>query len=66
MDVAWEDKRSNFLRARGMVRAAQVAAGSLVVLPEMFATGFSMNVERIAEAPGGETAPGSMNAPAQG
>lgn len=55
MDIAWEDKRANFLRARGMLRGAQVEAGSLVVLPEMFATGFSMNVGAIAEVAGGET-----------
>ncbi len=55
MDVAWEDKRANFLRARGMLRAAGIGPGSLVLLPEMFATGFSMNVATIAEPPGGET-----------
>ena len=29
--------------------------GALVALPEMFATGFSMNTDAIAEAYGGET-----------
>jgi predicted amidohydrolase len=55
MDITWEAKRFNFLRARGMLRGAGVAPGSLVLLPEMFATGFSMNVDGIAEAPGEET-----------
>ena len=33
----------------------EVPAGSLIVLPEMFATGFSMNADSIAEVDGGET-----------
>lgn len=55
MDLAWEDKRANFQTARRLIAAAQPPPGSLVVLPELFATGFSMHVEAIAEAPGGET-----------
>ena len=35
--------------------AAAPPPGSLVILPEMFATGFSMNVEAIAEGPEGPT-----------
>jgi predicted amidohydrolase len=54
-DIAWEDKPANFARVDELLRSARVPRGSLVVLPEMFATGFSMNVERIAEPPGGPT-----------
>jgi omega-amidase len=48
-DVAWEDKPANFERARTLLDPVDLPAGGLVVLPEMFATGFSMNVDAIAE-----------------
>ena len=55
LDIAWEDKEANFARARRAIAAAGPEPGSLVVLPEMFATGFSMNVARIAEGRDGPT-----------
>ena len=54
-DIAWEDKAANFDRVRRMIDVARPGRGALVVLPEMFATGYSMNAARIAEPPGGET-----------
>jgi predicted amidohydrolase len=54
-DIAWEDKPANFERVRRLVAAARPEAGGLVVLPEMFATGFSMDVARIHEGPQRET-----------
>ena len=50
-DIAWEDKPANFERVRRLGAAARPEAGGLVVLPEMFATGFSMDVARIHEGP---------------
>ena len=50
-DIAWENKPANFERVRRLVAAARPEAGGLVVLPEMFATGFSMDVARIHEGP---------------
>jgi predicted amidohydrolase len=44
IDIAWEDKPANFRKVEGLLREAAPAAGSLVVLPEMFASGFSMNL----------------------
>ncbi|HEV2394673.1 MAG TPA: nitrilase-related carbon-nitrogen hydrolase [Verrucomicrobiae bacterium] len=55
LDSAWEDKPANFAIVRGLLAKAPPPKGSLVVLPEMFATGFSMNTGAIAEAYGGET-----------
>ena len=55
MDLAWEDKPANFSKAREILAAATPQPGSLVALPEMFATGFSMNPARIAEPVGGPT-----------
>lgn len=55
-DLAWEDPASNHARARDEVARACAAGARLVVLPEMFPTGFSMHTERTAEAPDGATA----------
>ncbi len=52
-DIAWEDKRENFARVTRLLRGAPPAAGTLVVLPELFATGFTMNAGNMAEEPGG-------------
>jgi len=54
-DIAWEDKRANYQKVRRMVDDGNVPAGALVVLPEMFATGFSMNAEAVSEPAGGPT-----------
>ena len=55
LDIAWENKPANFARVRSLLENAVPEPGSLVALPEMFATGFSMNTNAIAEAYGGET-----------
>ena len=54
-DLAWEDRPANLAKVRALVAAAKPAKGTLVALPEMFSSGFSMNVAGIAEAEGGET-----------
>ncbi len=48
-DIVWEAPDSNFAALRPWVGAAAAAGAKLVVLPEMFACGFSMNADRIAE-----------------
>jgi predicted amidohydrolase len=42
-DIQWEDRPATHARVREMVRSARLEKGSLVVLPEMFDVGFSMN-----------------------
>ena len=54
-DIAWEDKSANFAKVSRLLSRAAPQKDSLVVLPEMFATGFSMNTAKIAEDHGGET-----------
>ena len=49
LDIVWENKPATFARVRLLLERAKPTAGSLIVLPEMFATGFSMNVEMIKE-----------------
>jgi predicted amidohydrolase len=44
LDIVWENKRANFERVRKLLQRTPPATGSLIVLPEMFATGFSMNL----------------------
>lgn len=55
-DIAWEDKPANYTRVEQRVRDAKLAPGTLLLLPEMFATGFSMNADAIAEPANGPTA----------
>lgn len=55
LDIAWENKPTNFEKVRRLLTQAVPEKDSLVVLPEMFATGFSMNVNPIAEPYGGQT-----------
>jgi predicted amidohydrolase len=53
-DIAWEDRSTNFARVRALIEKARPEPESLVVLPEMFATGFSM-APQVAEPPDGPT-----------
>ncbi|HLY08351.1 MAG TPA: carbon-nitrogen family hydrolase [Planctomycetota bacterium] len=55
LDIAWEDKKTNFARVRALVEGARLPRGAFLLLPEMFATGFSMNVAGLSEGAGGET-----------
>lgn len=54
-DIVWEDKSANFERVRGQLAGANIEPGALIVLPEMFATGFSMSVAGIVETEDGPT-----------
>ena len=45
LGMAWEDKPANYRRVETLLDAAGVSAGTLVLLPEMFATGFTMDSE---------------------
>ena len=54
-DIVWEDAGATRLRLEPQVAAAAAGGARLIVLTEMFATGFSMNVERTAEPVDGPT-----------
>ena len=47
LDSVWENKAANHDKVLELLDSARPPAGALVVLPEMFATGFSMNVAAI-------------------
>lgn len=52
-DITWEDPERNFERLGPWIERAVVHGADLLVLPEMYACGFSMATERIAEPPDG-------------
>ena len=52
-DIVWEDKAANFDRLGPMIEAAAASGARLVVLAEMFSTGFSMDTAVTAEPEGG-------------
>lgn len=54
-DIVWEDRAANFARLEPWLARAADAGARLVALPEMFAVGFSMATERIAEPWNGPT-----------
>lgn len=51
-DIAWEDKDTNVRSVRDMIAGAGPQPGDLVILPEMFDTGFSLNTHVTADTDG--------------
>lgn len=49
LDLAWEDPESNRARARTMLAGLRGIKGGIVILPEMFPTGFTMNAALATE-----------------
>jgi predicted amidohydrolase len=52
MDIVWEDPEANLRAADRLVGRAAADGSRLAVLPELFATGFSMASERLADHAG--------------
>ncbi len=52
-DIAWQDPAESFYRLGKCMDSEDIPAGSLIVLPEMFATGFSMELDQTAQPEGG-------------
>jgi omega-amidase len=55
-DIAWEDRAANVATVGRLTARAAPPPGSLIVLPEMAFTGFSMRVERVSEGADGQGA----------
>jgi len=53
-DIIWENKLKNLERLGEMISASP-ADTDIIILPEMFNTGFSMNPNDLSELPGSET-----------
>jgi predicted amidohydrolase len=47
--IQWENREANFDTIRKLLSEYEIKPGALIVLPEMFSSGFSMNVARVAE-----------------
>jgi omega-amidase len=52
-DIVWEDRDANFAHLAPLIADAAAGGARLVVLTEMFSTGFSMAVDLVAELPDG-------------
>jgi predicted amidohydrolase len=52
-DIVWEDPKANFAALTPRIAGAAAAGARLIVLTEMYATGFSMRTEVTAEPVGG-------------
>jgi predicted amidohydrolase len=48
-DPTWESPKDSFQKVHRLLSGAKVNAGDLVLLPEMFDTGFSMNTAKTAD-----------------
>lgn len=48
-DIAWEDPQASFERVHALMDSAAPPPGGLILLPEMFSTGFSMDVPAVAQ-----------------
>lgn len=53
-DIVWEDKTSNYRKYEKLLSQIRKKP-DIVILPEMFSTGFTMNQEKLSEPPGGGT-----------
>ncbi|MBD0331136.1 MAG: amidohydrolase [Chitinophagaceae bacterium] len=53
-DLKWEDKAANLQQFQEKITSV-AGVTNVVVLPEMFSTGFTMNAEQLAETMDGET-----------
>jgi len=55
LNTAWEAKEANYSKAERFFKKAARESCDLIVFPEMFSTGFSMNISAVAEDEGRET-----------
>ncbi|MBV1908500.1 MAG: hypothetical protein KUG78_04215 [Kangiellaceae bacterium] len=55
LDIQWLDKVANLKKAKKYVEKAALEGCYLIVFPEMFATGYSMDINAVSELSDGET-----------
>ena len=48
-EILWENRQGNLDKVKDLLSKQSIQAGSLILLPEMFSSGFSMNVDRVKE-----------------
>ena len=54
IDIEWRNKEANFQKVRKMIQFSGVRPGGLILLPEMFATGFDVEHGDLSEGEGFE------------
>ena len=54
-DTVWHDPKANLLNIEGLLGSVSANKTDVIVLPEMFTTGFTMASSEIAETMQGET-----------
>jgi predicted amidohydrolase len=52
MDIAWKDRKKNHDRALSFIKRAEEEGCDLIVFPEMFDTGFSMDIHALGDGSG--------------
>ena len=52
LDIAWENRDANISRVNELLAGASINRGDLVILPELFDSGFSLNIEITNDANG--------------
>jgi predicted amidohydrolase len=55
LDSVWEDPHANFKKVEQLLAAKPPAEGSLIILPEMFSTGFSFDLSKTMQTAARET-----------
>lgn len=50
MNMVWEDKPANHQKLRDLLAGTVIEPGALVIVPELFETGFSMNLSATAQS----------------
>jgi omega-amidase len=53
-DIVWEDKIANYKKIQDLISKVSCKP-DIVILPEMFTSGFSMDHRKLSEPPGGDT-----------
>ncbi len=52
LDIVWENKEANFAKVKQLIQSAPINPNDLIVLPELFDVGFTLNAEIATDAPG--------------
>jgi len=55
LDSVWEEPRANFEKVERLLGVTPPSAGALIVLPEMFSTGFSLDLSKTMQGAARET-----------
>ena len=63
LDLVWHDRAANHARARAALEALKPERGDLIILPEMFCVGFTLDVD-LPAALAGNGDPFAASAPA--